>query len=314
MKFLNWMQSKINGKQPASVSSKKPIGVSSKNNVVMQESRKDEFSDWPHGLLAIGTFGNTDVNKCGQESSSSSKRHGRSDCNDNQITEEEISPSSLSEVLGDNDLDDFTPEEVGKLQEELKKLLSRKPKPALTEEEQCKTLSGRRGVKLFNLPLDKFLNCPSSLEVERKVNDNDSPCQRELRRSLSVIANMEKNLSPERTKSIKKKSITFLLKKMFVCRSGFPPPVPPSFRDSIPESRIEKLLRAMINKNLYCPKNSPTTPTAKKFLENGNYYLETNTENADKGDDDDEQQQLKEKVNDGSKWDKTDDDYIVLEI
>ncbi|RZC85393.1 hypothetical protein C5167_041576 [Papaver somniferum] len=314
MKFLNWMQSKINGKQPASASSKTPVAVSTKNNVVMQESREDEFSDWPHGLLAIGTFGNTAVNKGGQESSSSSKRHGHSDCNNNQIIEEEISPSSLSEVLGDGDLDDFTPEEVGKLQEELKKLLSRKPKPALTEEEQCRTLSGRRGVKLFNLlPLDKFLNCPSSLEVERKANDIDSPCQRELRRSLSVIGNMEKNLSPERTKSIKKKSITFLLKKMFVCRSGFPPPAPPTFRDSIPESRIEKLLRAMINKNLYCPKNSPTTPTAKKFLENDNYYLETDKENDGKGGDDDEQQP-KEKINGGYKWDKTDDDYIVLEI
>ncbi|KAI3935557.1 hypothetical protein MKW98_012749 [Papaver atlanticum] len=314
MKFLNWMQSKINGKETASVSRKKPVGVSTKNNIVMQEARKDEFSDWPHGLLAIGTFGNTtNLSKGGQESSSSSKRHGHSDCNDNQITEEEISPSSLSEVLGDDDLDDFTPEEVGKLQEELKKLLSRKPKPALTEEEQCRTLSGRRGVKLFNLlPLDKFLNCPSSLEVERKVNDFDSPCQRELRRSLSVIANMEKNLSPERTKSIKKKSISFLLKKMFVCRSGFPPPTPPTFRDSIPESRIEKLLRAMINKNLYCPKNSPTTPTAKKFLENENYYLETDKENDGKGDDD--EQQPKEKINGGYKWDKTDDDYIVLEI
>ncbi|KAI3960853.1 hypothetical protein MKX01_003121 [Papaver californicum] len=313
MKFLNWMQSKINGKQSAPVSSKKPIGVSIKNNVVMQESRKDELSDWPHGLLAIGTFGNTDVNKCGQESLLSSKRHGRSDCNDNQIIEEEISPLSLSEVLGDDDLDDFTPEEVGKLQEELKKLLSRKPKPALTEEDQRKTLSGRRGVNLLNLPLDKFLNCPSSLEVERKVIDiNDSPTQHELRRSLSVIANMGKNLSPERTKSIRKKSVSFLLKKMFVCRSGFPPPAPPSFRDSIPESRIEKLLRAMINKNLYCPKNSPTTPTAKKFLENENYYLETDKENADKGDDD--EQQLKEKINDGCRWDKTDDDYIVLEI
>ncbi|KAI3889384.1 hypothetical protein MKW92_038202 [Papaver armeniacum] len=307
MKFLNWMQSKINGKQSAPVSGKKPVGVSTKNNIVIQETRKDEFSDWPHGLLAIGTFGNTtNLSKGGQESSSSSKRH--------EVTEEEISPSSLTEVLGDDDLDNFTPEEVGKLQEELKKLLSRKPKPALTEEEQCRTLSGRRGVKLFNLlPLDKFLNCPSSLEVERKANDIDSPCQRELRRSLSVIANMEKNLSPERTKSIKKKSISFLLKKMFVCRSGFPPPTPPTFRDSIPESRIEKLLRAIINKNLYCPKNSPTTPTAKKFLENENYYLETDKENDGKGGDDDEQQP-KEKMNDGCKWDKTDDDYIVLEI
>ncbi|KAI3851061.1 hypothetical protein MKW92_045476 [Papaver armeniacum] len=314
MFFFNWMQNRIVGKQSASVlSSKKLIEVSTKNNNVMQECRKDEFSDWPNGLLAIGTFGynSTDLTKAGQESqSSSSKRHGRSDCKENQITEEQISPSLLSEVLGDKILEDFTPKEVEILQEELKKLLSRKPKPALIEEEQCRTLSGRRGgVKLFNLPLDKFLNCPSSLEVERKVNnDDDFPCQREHRRSLSVIPNMGKSSCPKRTKSQKKKSIYLLLKKMFVCTSGLPPPAPPSFRDSIPESQIEKLLRAIINENLYCPEISPTTPTAKEFLENGNCYLDK--EDDGKGDDDEQQQN----INDGCKWDKTDDDYIVLEI
>ncbi|KAI3913449.1 hypothetical protein MKW98_003928 [Papaver atlanticum] len=319
MKFFNWMQNKINGKQSASVlSSKKLIGVSTENNIVMPERRNDEFSDWPNGLLAIGTFGynSTDHTKAGQESlSSSSKTHGRSDCKDSQTTEQEISPSSLSEILGDDNLEDFTPKEVEILQEELKKLLSRKPKPALTEEEeQCRTLSGRRGVKLFNLPLDKFLNCPLSLEVERKVNDdNDFPCQRKLRPSLSVIPNMGKGSCPKRNKSQKKKSIYLLLKKMFVCRSGFPPPAPPSFSDSIPESQIEKLLREIIKENLYCPKTSPTRPTTSKFLQiNGNYYLETDKEDDGKGDDDEQQQ--KQKINDGCKWDETDDDYIVLEI
>ncbi|XP_026440713.1 uncharacterized protein LOC113339693 [Papaver somniferum] len=280
MKFFNWMQNKINGEQSASeLSSKKLIGVPTENNIVMPERRNDEFSDWPNGLLEIGTFGynSTDLTKAGQESlSSSSERHARSDCKDSRTTEQEISPS-LSEVLGDGNLEDFTPKEVEILHEELKKLLSRKQKPALTEEEQCRTLSGRRGVKLFNLPLDKFLNCPSSLEVERKVI-NDVPCERELRPSLSVISSMRKSSSPKRTKSQKKKSIYLLLKKMFVCRSGFPPPAPPSFSDSLPESQIEKLLREIIKEKLYCPKTSPTRPIASKFLQNGNYYVETDKE------------------------------------
>ncbi|KAI3887050.1 hypothetical protein MKX03_025624 [Papaver bracteatum] len=320
MKFFNWMQNKINGKQSASaLSSKTLIGVPTENNIVMPECRNDEFSDWPNGLLAIGTFGynSTNLTKAGQESlSSSSKRHAHSDCKDSQTTEQEITPSSLSEVLGDDNLEDFTPKEVEILQEEFKKLLSRKPKPALTDEEQCRTLSGRRGVdQWFHLPLDKFLNCPSSLEVDRKVNnDNDFPCQRELLPSLSVIPNMGKSSSPKRTKPLKKKSIYLLLKKMFVCRSGFPPPAPSSFSDSIPESQIEKLLSSIIRENLYFPKTSPTRPTASEFLQNGNYYLETDKQGDGDGKGDDNEQQQKEKINDGCKWDKTDDDYIVLEI
>ncbi|KAI3868582.1 hypothetical protein MKW92_040507 [Papaver armeniacum] len=248
---------KIAGKQSASVLRAKLI--------------EDEFSDWPNGLLAIGIFGynSTDLTKL-------AKNHSRRlqkgmvvvTAKENQITEEQISPSL------------FTPKEVEILQEELKKLLSRKPKPALIEEEeQCRTLSEE--------------------EEDVKVNnDDDFPCQREHRRSLSVIPNMGKSSCPKRTKSQKKKSIYLILKKMFV--SEVVSPALPSFRDSIPESQIEK--------NLYCPEISPTTQTAKKFLKNGNCYLDK--EDDGKGDDDEQQQN----INDGCKWDKTDDDYIVLEI
>ncbi|KAI3927200.1 hypothetical protein MKW92_035268 [Papaver armeniacum] len=219
MKFFNWMQNKIAGKQSASVlSSKKLIEVSTKNRWV---------SDWPNGLLAIGTFGynSTDLTKVGQESrSSSSKRHGRSDCKDNQITEEQISPSLLSEVLGDK----------------IWKILHRKK----LKYTRCRTLSGRRGgVKLFNLPLDKFLNRPMSLE------------------KIDCVIHLQ-------------------------------------------------LLRAIINENLYCPEISPATPTAKKFLKNGNCYLDK--EDDGKGDDAEQQQN----INDSCKWDKTDDDscYHILEL
>lgn len=42
----------------------------------------------------------------------------------------------------------------------------------------------------------------------------------------------------------KKKSISFLLKKMFVCTSGFktPPPLLDLSRDSLPNTRMEKVL------------------------------------------------------------------------
>ena len=59
-------------------------------------------------------------------------------------------PSSSEEIA------DFTPEEIGKLKKELTKLLRQKPN--IVEKE------------IAELPLDRFLNCPSSLEVELKFN------------------------------------------------------------------------------------------------------------------------------------------------
>lgn len=44
----------------------------------LQEPRKEEFSDWPHGLLAIGTFGNKslegDPERCNLQGSQSSSQ------------------------------------------------------------------------------------------------------------------------------------------------------------------------------------------------------------------------------------------------
>ncbi|WVZ21534.1 hypothetical protein V8G54_008856 [Vigna mungo] len=59
-------------------------------------------------------------------------------------------PSSSEEIT------DFTPHEIGNLQKELTKLLRRKPK---VEKE------------ISELPLDRFLNCPSSLEVDRRISN-----------------------------------------------------------------------------------------------------------------------------------------------
>lgn len=165
---------------------------------------REEFSDWPHNLLAIGTFGN---NK--------------------EITEnldKQEDPSSSEEIT------DFTPEEIGKLQKELTKLLRRKPN---VEKE------------ISELPLDRFLNCPSSLEVDRRISNalcsesNDKE-EEDIEKTLSVIIDKCKDICADKgKKAIGKKSISFLLKKIFVCRSGFAPP--PSLRDTLQESRMEKV-------------------------------------------------------------------------
>lgn len=170
----------------------------------MKQEPREEFNDWPHGLLAIGTFGNNDLKKNPES----------------QNTQE--GPSSSEEMV------DFTPEEVGKLQQELTKLL-RKP----NVEKQ-----------IADLPLDRFLNCPSSLKVDRRISNalcTDSDQRDEdIDRTISVILDKCKDICADNNKKvIGKKSISFLLKKMFVCSSGFAPA--PSLRDTLQESRMEKV-------------------------------------------------------------------------
>lgn len=175
-----------------------------------KQEPREEFSDWPHGLLAIGTFGNN------KEITQSL---------DNQNTQEEDDPSSSEEIA------DFTPEEIGKLQKELIKLLRKKPN---VEKE------------ISELPLDRFLNCPSSLEVDRRISnalcsESSGDKEEDIEKTLSVILDKCKDICADKSKkaAIGKKSISFLLKKIFVCRSGFAPS--PSLRDTLQESRMEKV-------------------------------------------------------------------------
>lgn len=172
-----------------------------------KQEPREEFSDWPHGFLSIGTFGKKDEIKQNL---------------DDQNTQDQ-DPSSSEEIA------DFTPEEIGKLQKELTRLLRRKPN---VEKE------------ISELPLDRFLNCPSSLEVDRRISNalcsESDDKEEDIEKTLSVILDRCKDVCAEKSKkSIGKKSISFLLKKMFVCRSGFAPT--PSLRDTLQESRMEKV-------------------------------------------------------------------------
>lgn len=160
----------------------------------MQETRGEEFSDWPQGLLAIGTFG---IHTIREEDTEKPINHDEN-------------PSS-----SDRDEQDENPEEVGNLQRELKSILS--------HDEQ----------------VDQ-----TSLEVDQ-TNGGDSPGYLDgkdgiLQRSNSVVRSRGQDARLDNTKgSIGKRSVAFLLKKMFVCTSGFGPA--PSLRDPIPESRMEKV-------------------------------------------------------------------------
>ncbi|KAJ7963307.1 NGR2 [Quillaja saponaria] len=265
MKFFGWMQNKLGCKQE----NRKPSTYTATSTYQAKQEPREEFSDWPHGLLAIGTFGNNNELKGNPES---------------QNIEEE--PSASEEIV------DFTPEEVGKLQKELTKLLRRKPN---VEKE------------ITELPLDRFLNCPSSLEVDRRnsnalCSDSDDHKEEDIEKTISVILGKCKDICAEtnKRKAIGKKSISFLLKKMFVCRSGFAPA--PSLRDTLQESRMEKLLRTILLKKI----NSQTSSRAssmKKYIGDKQNITKKRKED-----------EAEEKNTDACKWVKTDSEYIVLEI
>ncbi|CBI35848.3 unnamed protein product, partial [Vitis vinifera] len=239
------MQNKLNVRQ-----GNRKTNAPSATHLTKQEPIKEEFSDWPHGLLAIGTFGNNDL----KENPESQNPPHQED------------PSSSEELL------DFTPEEIGKLQKELTKLLSRKP---------ASNVDRRISATL----------CSDSDDKDENIE-----------RTISVILGKCREVCTDHgKKNIGKRSLSFLLKKMFVCRSGFAPA--PSLRDTLQESRMEKLLRAMLHKKIY-PQNSSRASSMKKYLED---------KQRPKRENEDEVQE-KHKAKDGYKWVKTDSEYIVLEI
>ncbi|KAL9228497.1 hypothetical protein vseg_004074 [Gypsophila vaccaria] len=270
------MQNKINGRPANAKQSTAPL-----NNLPKQGPQREEFNDWPQGLLTIGTFGNNNL----KDQAISSEIHTATD-----EQEQEQNPTSVSSP----DLSEFTPEEVGQLQKELKQLLKRKP--AKLEEESP------------DLPLDRFLNCPSSLEVSRRMS-NAMICidpenkEEDIERTISVIIGKCKEVRAEKTKNaIGKKSLSFLLKKMFVCADGFSPA--PSLREALQETRMEKLLRTILHKKMN-PKTYSRSSTFKKYLED--------RRNSEKRYDEDETEE-RASASEACKWDKTDSEFIVLEI
>ncbi|KAK8575920.1 hypothetical protein V6N13_032768 [Hibiscus sabdariffa] len=257
MKFFSWMQNKLHGKQGSS----KTSTVSASDHV--KQDPRNEFNDWPHGLLAIGTFGNDQFQTI--------VHRDPVDVRDEPFSTED-------------GLEEFTIEEVAKLQKELTKLLARKP--------------ASTGKEAVELPLDRFLNYPSSLEVDRRISNefcsDSGESEEEIDRTISAIIGKCKHICAEN----KKKSISFLLKKMFVCGSGFSPT--PSLRDTLQESTMEKVLRVMLRKKNR-GRNPSRASSTKKYLAN----------QQTSGGQNNQRDETQERNN---RWVKSDPDYIVLEI
>ncbi|KAG0485145.1 hypothetical protein HPP92_009224 [Vanilla planifolia] len=241
MRVLNWIQNKLNGKKQEN--RRFEPGTSSACNAPRPEDNKEGFSDWPEGFLSIGTLGN------------------------NGVKEEQQSYASLESSQSAEAIQDFTIDEVIKLQKELGKLLKHKAK--------CSTDGSDKGVERANLPLNRFLNCPSSLEVDRGATRRSPGGTEEADSgdlspySKLVLGKFRELLSNNRN-AIKQKSVPFLLKKMFACKGGFVPR--PSLREPIPESRMEKLLRLILQKKIHQQNSAPLT--VKKYLKEKSTEIE----------------------------------------
>ncbi|KAI8553297.1 hypothetical protein RHMOL_Rhmol05G0004000 [Rhododendron molle] len=259
MKIFSWMQSKLNGKQ----GTKKPNSKSD-NDQTLQEPCKEEFSDWPRGLLAIGTFGNKslegDPERCNLQGGQS---------------------SSQGQPL------DITPEEAVELQKELMLFHTQVSNESNAAED------------LENLQLEMLTFTPSLEDESSKCNTvcgASAGQSGQLQRSTSLKG---KDICVDHTKkSMRKKALSFLLKKMGISQSMFAPT--PSLRDPIPDkSTMEKILRAILHKKVY-PQKSSTKATTKKYIDNSHMHKP------------DEEDGTNDTANDGSKWVKTDSECKIL--
>ncbi|XP_047065593.1 protein NEGATIVE GRAVITROPIC RESPONSE OF ROOTS-like [Lolium rigidum] len=280
MGLINWVQNRLNTKQekkrPAATAA--AAGSSARNAPAREHFRdqeydaRDERSAGDWSMLSIGTLGN----------------------------EQPTAPAE------DQAVPDFTVEEVKKLQDALNKLLRR-----------AKSKSSARGSTAGagdddqSLPLDRFLNCPSSLEVDRRLSlrlqapDAAGQNGAEFSPDTQIILTKARELLASTTGGggVKQKSFKFLLKKMFVCGGGFAPQ--PSFKDPV-ETKLEKLFRTMLHKKMSAARQSNAASSSRK------YYLED--KQMEKIQMDGCYEEEDDNGEDVSKWDKTDSDFIVLEV
>ncbi|CAN4109998.1 unnamed protein product [Withania somnifera] len=257
MKIFNWIQSKINGKQSTYKSNR--VAVS---HQTLHQPYKEEFSDWPNELLAIGTFG-------------SLKDGGKLNQPDHNLRAEE----------------------VGQLHKELKNLFPEEGTP----------FSAKLGSEK---DLEKFFDCLQTLvDDDHRVLENEESI---FKRCNSLVRGrgLESAQLESTNSGISKKSLSYLLKKTLFCRAGFAAPPSHLLRDPVlaqykfEKSRMEKILRAILHQRIYPQATNPGGTTTK------NRYLDNKcmTESDSK----DEAFATTEK--DGSKWDKSDSDFIVLEM
>nr|QWB49531.1 deeper rooting 1 [Tripidium arundinaceum] len=254
MKIFSWVANKIGGKQEPKRSAANSSAPAYRCNV--SECRNDEFSDWPQSLLAIGTFGNK------------------------QLEEEVQSSSENAQTM--QDPAKFTEEEVDNIRREFEVLLrgnGQAEAQGSCEDEQV-----------------------ASKEHDSEDNNEKQRREQLMNREMIISKAREIVVGKKRSTTLKPRSMGSLL-RLLACKGGFTTPVLEP-RNSFPQSRMEKLLKAILQKKIH-PQNSNAVAT-RRHLDWKLDEKEINEclEDALRDLDDD----------DGAKWVKTDSDFIVLEM
>ncbi|XP_027173990.1 uncharacterized protein LOC113773552 [Coffea eugenioides] len=269
MKIFSWMQSKLNGNQRSSKPNTKPAKYH-----LMHDTCKEEFSDWPSGLLAIGTFGNNNPN----------------DPEKSNLPGEECPSQEYPE--------EFTHEEMREIHTELKLLLNQQ---ALADSDLAEESAN-------DIPQEKFFDVSKSFEDDRStcgelISDNLTSKGRHYQSNKSIHTK-GKNSDMDKKNNIRKRSLSFLIRKAF--HRTVKPQLSPQFKDALPDlklekSILEKILRTILHKKVYPQSSTPKAPI-KKCLDS-KHQSETDGED-----------EMLDSTSEGSKWVKTDSDFIVLEI
>ncbi|CAA7400759.1 unnamed protein product [Spirodela intermedia] len=182
------------------------------------------------------------------------------------------------------DIPEFTQDEMERLERELENLLLLEPMEQRHEHNSStlppancwKIADDWKGEEMGNLS-------PKAKTILRKARD--------------VLMESQTNQ--------KSQQAILLLRRMFVCSGGFTPA--PGLRDPILASKKEKLLRTLVCKKIY-PQS--TGLAIMKFLEKRVVHSNKVGDKMTPTD----KKKTEERSEDGSKWIKTDSEYIVLEI
>ncbi|XP_031739135.1 uncharacterized protein LOC105434935 [Cucumis sativus] len=128
------------------------------------------------------------------------------------------------------------------------------------------------GVPELEEELAKLWQQNSALREEESDDFDDDQIEEQIvKKNVGLVVrewegDVEKNNDPRI--SIVKRSVSFLIKKIFICGSGFaplPPSPPPNFMDRPQDATMKKMLRMMLQKKIY-PKNSSQMASLKRFL------------------------------------------------
>ncbi|KAL3535505.1 hypothetical protein ACH5RR_003966 [Cinchona calisaya] len=235
----------------------------------MHETSKEEFSDWPSGLLAIGTFGNDNP-----KDPQSSNFPGE-ECTTTQEHPEQI-----------------THDEGRELHKELKLLFNKQSiSDSYLDLESAKN----------NVPPEQFFDILQSFEDDRTLSEFISDS---LTSEKGHLHSRGKDGHLNKKNNISKRSLSFLLRKAFRC-TGKSKQLSPLLKDPLPElklekSRMEKILRAILNKKIY-PQSSNTPKAATKKCLDNKHLPDTDSEDG-----------MLDNSSEGSKWVKTDSEWKII--